>query len=198
MRHNYTSEEIEFLKNNVKGISEQELTNRFNKKFNCNVTVQAIAVQKSKYKLKNGLTGQRFKKGHIPYNKGKKGLKKANSGSFTKGHIPKNAKSVGSERINRDNCIEIKVEFPNKWRPKHHIIYEKYHNVKIGHWDRVLFLDGNKRNFNINNLELVSIKEQLTMAKNNFKSDNPEISKSYIALVKLMCKMSEIINNSKN
>lgn len=198
MRHKYTSEEIEFLKNNVKGISVKELTDRFNKYFGCNVTIKAIVGRKSKYNLKSGVNSSWFKKGLVPYNKGTKGLKKANSGSFKKGNIPRNTKKILSERINQANCIEIKIAQPNKWRLKHHVIYEEYHNVKIGRKDAVIFLDGNKRNFDINNLKLISNKEQIIMAKNHFKSDNPEITKSYVVLAKVMNKISEIKNHSRN
>lgn len=198
MRHKYSSEEIEFLKNNVKGISAKELTDRFNKYFGCNVTIKAIVNRKSKYNLKSGVNSSWFKKGFIPYNKGTKGLAKASSGSFKKGNIPKHTKKILSERINKDNYIEIKIAQPNKWKLKHRVIYEEYYNIKISHKDVVIFLDGNKRNFDINNLKLISHKEQLVMARNRFKSNNPEITKSYVALAKVMNKISEIKNHSRN
>ena len=190
-RHCYTEEEIEFLKNNVKGITLKELTEKFNKKFECNVTKSAIVNRKTKYNLKSEINTGWFKKGYIPYHKGTKGIQKANSGSFKKGNIPHNTKEIGAERITADNFIEIKVSNPNKWRLKHHVIYEKAHNVKIGRWDKVIFLDGNKRNFDINNLELLTNSEQTIMATHKFKNENSDIMKSYVALSKLLSKIKK-------
>lgn len=190
-RHKYTTEEIEFLKNNVKGISVKELTDRFNKQFGCNITASAVSNRKNKYKLKSEINTGRFKKGNIPYNAGTKGLKKANIGSFKKGNIPKNTRKIGSERISGGFVI-VKVANPDKWRMKHHVIYEKYHKVKIGRWDKVIFLDGNKKNFDINNLELVTNSEQVIIKNKHLQSNNIEVSKSYVTLAKLMSKIKRI------
>ena len=75
---------------------------------------------------------------------------------------------------------------------KHHIIYEKYHNVKIGRWDKVIFLDGNKRNFDINNLKLISNSEQIIISNRNYKSSNPDVMNSYISLAKVLNKINKI------
>ena len=190
--HRYTPEEIEFLKDNVKGISLKKLTDKFNKKFSCNVSQSAITNQKVKYNLKSGVNSSRFKKGHIPYNKGTQGLKKANSGSFKKGQLPANIKDIGSERQIHQGFVIVKVANPKKWRMKHHIIYEKYHNVKIGRWDKVIFLDGNKRNFDINNLKLISNSEQIIISNRNYKSSNPDVMNSYISLAKVLNKINKI------
>lgn len=48
MRHIYSKKEDEFLINNVRGITLKELTNRFNKKFNLNITESSIANRKVK------------------------------------------------------------------------------------------------------------------------------------------------------
>ena len=48
MPHKYTEEEYQFLIDNVKGITLKELTQRFNKKFNTNISENAIANQKTK------------------------------------------------------------------------------------------------------------------------------------------------------
>ena len=72
MRHIYSIEEEKFLIDNVKGITLKELTNRFNKNFNYNLSESAIANRKNKLGLSSGITGGQFKKGNIPFNKGKK------------------------------------------------------------------------------------------------------------------------------
>lgn len=99
---------------------------------------------------------------------------------FEKYHIPWNKVKLGSE-MEDGGYIRVKISnHPNsrtRWRLKHHIIYEKYHpNIKIGKTDRVIFLDGNKRNFDIHNLKLVSLSEQIAISK---------LQKNYICEEKL-------------
>ena len=72
IRHKYTNEEDKFLIDNVKGISLKELTDKFNQRFNINLSESAIANRKNKLHLSSGITGGQFQKGHEPINKGKK------------------------------------------------------------------------------------------------------------------------------
>lgn len=68
-RHNWSNEEKQFLIDNVKGITLKELTQRFNKKFNMNLSESSIANRKCKLGLHSGITGGQFQKGQIPFNK---------------------------------------------------------------------------------------------------------------------------------
>ena len=68
----FTKEMKEFLKENVKGITSQELTDRINKKFNTAFTKGQIKNWKSREKQPSGIEGCGFKAGHTPHNKGKK------------------------------------------------------------------------------------------------------------------------------
>ena len=126
---------------------------------------------------------------------------------FEKGHIPWNKVKLGSE-IEEDGYIRVKISnHPNirtRWRLKHHILYEKYHpNIKIGKTDRVIFLDGNKHNFDIHNLELVSLSEQAYIAnisKSQYKYNGNE-KKKLIELIKSKIKIKELeklINERSN
>lgn len=110
-----------------------------------------------------------FKKGCIPANKGKKqtnfmskeAIERTKATRFTKGHIPKNHRPVGYERVSRkDGYISVKVAEPNKFRLKHHIVWEKHYGpIKKG--ENIQFKDGNPQNCNIDNLYLISRKEQM-------------------------------------
>lgn len=62
MVHKYSAEEHQFLIDNVKGITLKELTQRFNEKFNTNVSENAISNQKTKLGIKSGIVGGRFEK----------------------------------------------------------------------------------------------------------------------------------------
>ena len=96
-----------------------------------------------------------FKKGHIPWNKGVTGYMGANRTSFKKGHTPACFRELYSERTSVDGIVEIKVE-RNKWISKHRYVWEQHHNRKVPKGKVVIFLDGNKTNFEIDNLKLIS------------------------------------------
>ena len=194
MRHKYSIEEYQFLIDNVKGITLKELTERFNRKFNLNVSENAIANQKNKLGISSGIVGGQFQKGQVPYNKGKKMqpyvYKKVNPTMFKKGNIPKNHREVGSERINKDGYIEIKIEEPNKWELKHRYIYESmYGNIPTGY--KVIFADGNKQNLDLDNFILVSPAEQLIINQNGLYKRDKELTKTGANIAKLLDKISK-------
>lgn len=185
MRHFYSDEEIQFLTENVKGITVKELTNRFNKKFNLHVSENAISNQKTKYNLKNGLVGGQFPKGHKTWNKGTKGLTHSNKTSFKKGNIPANHKEVGYEKINTDGYIEIKIAEPNIFKLKHRYLYEqKYGEIPKGY--NLIFADGNRQNLNLDNLILVSNAQLLIINQKKLYKKNKELTKSGVAVAKVL------------
>lgn len=179
----WTKEQNEFLINNVKNRTDKELTKLFNKKFNSNLTINAISKRKQLLHLSNGLIGYRFKEGHIPFNKGKKqvefmsdlGIEKNKLTRFKKGHIPSNYKTIGEERV-RNGYKEIKVD-SNKWQLKQRYIYEKKYN-KIPKGYNIIFLDKNKNNLDISNLKIIRTAEDLIMKQNKLFSYNKELTET--------------------
>ena len=110
--------------------------------------------------------------------------------SFKKGNIPSNHREVGEERT-KDGYIEIKVAEPNKWELKHRVIYKK-HFGEIPKGYNIMFADKNKRNFNIDNLILVSKGEDLIMNNNKLISSNQELTKSGLLIAKVISKRAEL------
>ena len=106
----------------------------------------------------------RFKKGAVPPNKGKKMspevYEKVKETMFKKGNSPVNHREVGSERINVDGYIEIKVAEPNRWRLKHRIIWEQV-NGEIPKGYNVQFKNHNTQDCRIENLYIISKAEQM-------------------------------------
>lgn len=132
-------------------------------------------------------TTGRFLKGMIPWNKGLKGWHKVQPKNlFKKGNLPKQTRPEGSERINKDGFTEVKIDYRNKWRLKHHLVYEDYYGEKVGRWDKVIFLDGNRQNFNPKNLVKLSTGEQVCLAKGKMLSDDVELNKAAVNFARLV------------
>ena len=137
-----------------------------------------------------------FQKGHVSHNKG---LKQADFMSpeairFQPGSCPLNHKPVGSERINVYGYIEVKIAEPNKWRLKHHIVWEEYHG-KPQDDQMVIFLDGDKTNCDIENLALITKSVNARLNQGHLRFANPEFTKTGIAIAKLITKTSEVSNH---
>lgn len=204
MGHIYTEEENQFLIDNVKGITLKELTKRFNERFKLNLSESSISNRKNKLKIKSGITGGQFVKGQIPANKGKKWdeyltkeqQEKARATTFKKGNIPGNRRELFEERIDKDGYIAIKVQDGNlnkNWQQKHRYIYEcHYGKIPKGH--KVIFLDGNNRNFDIDNLKLVSNAEELIMNRRKLRYNDKELTESGYLIAKIINKRGKLTN----
>lgn len=106
----------------------------------------------------------RFTKELVPVNKGKRMspevYAKVAPTMFKPGHPSNNRRPVGSERVNADGYIEIKVAEPNKWKCKHRVVWED-HNGHIPRGFNIQFKDGNPLNVRLDNLYIISRAEQL-------------------------------------
>lgn len=185
-------EYVEFMKDFIPGHQECEIREAFYEEFGILLTESQIGGFKSKHHIRSGTHGGQFIKGFTPYNKGKKMPKKvyekAKYTMFRKGHIPHNHKKVGSERINVDGYVEIKVAEPNKWKLKSRYLYEQHHNVRLTRNDVIIFLDGNRLNLDIDNLFLISRAALARFNQDKLHSDNPEITKAAALMAELKTK----------
>lgn len=193
--HIYTVEEHLFMKSYVPGHSYKEIQQAFIKKFDWEISIGQIKSYIGNHGLNTGRNG-RFEKGQTSHNKGvkmpKEVYEKAKHTMFAKGHIPHNHKPVGSERINVDGYIEVKVEEPRKWRLKHNVVWEQ-HNGKIPRGSVVIFLDRDKMNVSIENLKLVKRSELLIMNRYDLYGENAESTETATNLAKLI----DITNQTK-
>ena len=186
--HIYTEEERTFFEEYVPGHSYAEIQAAFIEKYGWEITIGQVKSYINNHHLNTGRTG-RFVKGQESHNKGVKMSKevyeKAKHTMFTKGHVPHNHKPVGSERVNVDGYIEVKVEEPRKWRLKHNVVWEQ-HNGKIPKGSVVIFLDGNKLNVSIENLKLIKRSELLIMNQYNFFQGSAELTETAANVAKLI------------
>lgn len=196
--HKYDPEHIEYIAANIPERSFIDLTNMFNSQFGMDLKVSAMISLSDRHGLHNGIdtrfnTGYeptQFKKGHVPANKGMKGTGGWKLTQFKKGHMPVNYRPVGSERVNVDDYVEIKVSDPKTWVGKHTYIWEEYNGPRPkGHV--IIFGDGDRHNFDINNLILVSRQQLVRLNQNGLIKNDAELTRSAIILTDIISKISE-------
>lgn len=189
--HIWTNEEKEYLKEITPGHHYKEIQELMNKKFNSDFTLNQVKNAINRYKLNTGFTGQ-FKKGDVPVNKGVKGViyEGCKKTWFKKGDMPKNYMPVGSERINGDGYIDIKISDPNKWKGKHILIWES-HNGSVPKGYAVIFGDRNNRNFDLDNLILVSRQQLLILNRNNLIQKDADLTRTAVIISDIYSKISE-------
>lgn len=185
----YPKDVLDFIFNNYKGTGPKNMAELLNEKFGTRYTHGQLKAFYSNRKLNSGVTGQ-FKKGHIPHNKGKKGGGWKPT-QFKKGHVPHNYKPVGSERVNSEGYIDVKIADPNRWKAKHVLIWEKHHGRKKPDGHAIIFADGNNRNFDINNLILVTRRELLLLNRQGLIKKDTDLTKAAVNLVKLQIEIKD-------
>lgn len=80
-----------------------------------------------------------------------------------KGYLPRACKPIGSERIDKERTIMVKVAQPDVWKPKAQIVmgYDPKES-------QVIFLDGNSLNVTPENMVVVNKKVHARLAKNGW------------------------------
>jgi hypothetical protein len=186
----FTPVQKEFIRSNVPGRSNADLTELFNRKFELNVRMAQLKAFKKNNKISSGLTGK-FEHGHIPVNKGKKGISRGGVAThFKKGHKPYNYVPVGSERVNGDDYVDIKIADPNKWKGKHILEWES-HNGPVPKGYAVIFGDKNRRNFDQENLILVSRKLLATLNRKRLIQHNADFTRTGIIVANIYQKIGD-------
>lgn len=135
------------------------------------------------HRNKQGGNSGSFKKGIVPHNKGKKMPPGWSPGrmretQFKKGGKNANWMPIGAER-DIDGFLYVKVAdvpyvaYSVNWKPVHVLAWERHHGAPVPPKHVVRFIDGNRRNFEISNLELVSLAEN--MSRNTINRYPPEL-----------------------
>jgi hypothetical protein len=135
-----------------------------------------------------------FQPGHESHNKGQKMSKelyeKCSKTMFKSGNEPHNTKYDGYERTTVDGYIEVRIK-KGVFKLKHRLIYEQNYG-QIPKKMYVIFKDKNKLNFDINNLELISLKEH--MVRNSIQRFPKELKQ----LIHLNQKLKKLTNEKQN
>ena len=210
----WTTEQLDYLKEITYGKPYKIITNMLNDKFGTNRSEKSVSSKIKVLHLKNGIDA-RFQKNHDPFNKGIpmaswmspeniERIKKTQFKSDNTGQVRGRDRKPGDERISKNGYIEVRLDHRKKvwtydghvasrcWEFKHVLIWEKYHKQKVPKGHVVIFADGNNRNFNIDNLVLVSRYELLKLNQNKliFKG-NTELTKTGVNIAKLIIARNE-------
>lgn len=185
----YSDEMIEFLRNNSFGKSRKEIVEIFNNEFKLSKTEDQLSSFMKRKGITTGRTGH-FEKGAVPFNKGMKGYQKPNVTSFKKGCVPHNYVPIGSERVNSDGYVDIKIS-ENKWKQKHRIMWEEI-NGPVPRNCCLIFADQNKLNVTLENLILVTRRELFKMNQEKLIKNNKELTKVGHTVAKLKIKIQDI------
>lgn len=183
----YTEEFKEVVRQTTRGRRIPEQIKEIKELTGIDISVFCLKKLRQELGVTSGINTQ-FKKGSIPFNKGKKlseaTREKLKRTWFTRNQVPHNRANIG-DRVLRKGYWWEKTEQPNKWELVHVMVWEKYHGKKPPH-SAIMFLDGNTENFDIDNLELV-YRSELAMCNNRYKLEkgHPDYNKLVIAAVKL-------------
>lgn len=136
----------------------------------------------------------RFPKGHIPVNKGVKGInyEGMKATQFKKGTKPPNHRPVGFIRLSRDNYFEMKMaEGMQQFKLLHRVIWERC-NGPIPKGQVCIFIDGNTKNLEVTNLALLTKKQN--MKRNSLHS----LPKELAELIQLRGALNRQLNKRNN
>lgn len=195
--HRYSPEQIDWLRARKQTTMIGDLTAQFNAAFGLGLTKSAVSGSCKRFRiLKCDPNSGRFAKGGTPWNKGKKGLQLAPATQFKKGQKSLNAVPVGTETILSDGYTKIKIAEPRTWQFKHVLLWEQK-NGKRPARHVILFADGDKLNFNPDNLVLVHRKELVRLNKERFSTLPNPLKPAFIATIKLEGKARDLMRPGK-
>lgn len=194
-------EYVEFMRKYIPGHTEDEIRKAFCARYHIILTEGQIGNFKNKYGVKSGTHGGCFKKGHEPSNKGKpmspEVYEKVKHTMFHIGNMPTNHMEIGSERVNVDGYVEVKVAEPNRWNLKHRVVYEELHKVNLTSNDVIIFLDGNRQNLEPDNLFRMTRAELARYCKEHLYANDRNISRAAAQIAKIKARIGEIKNEAK-
>ena len=179
MRKIWTNDELRLLRRLYQDTPTRDLTDRLcRSERSIYAQSHILGLHKSKKYLNSADCGRlhpghkrgkatQFKPGHRPHNFGIKGWQAGGNSvktQFKAGHRPHTWMPVGSERIDKSGILQRKISdtgyTPRDWKSVHSIVWESHFGpVPARHI--VVFRNGDKRDFHIDSLELISRAENM-------------------------------------
>ena len=176
----------DFIRSNYKGVGPAKMTAMVNQEFDTTYSRSQITAYYKNHNLNSGLTGQ-FPKGHVPQNKGKKGVCSpgCEKGHFKKGHTPHNKYPIGTIVDKGDGYLWKKIgEGARDWKQLHILNWEEA-NGPVPDDCYIIFRDGDRTNCELENLVMVTKAEHAVMNKHGLRPESPEYMDSAILIAKI-------------
>ena len=206
--HWWTEEELNFLREQYPLHDRNELLVLYNERFNQTITKDALKCVLGRNKIKSGRTGH-WQNGQEACNKGKtrdEYMSHESQENCRKTCFSGEDRSINNSNHNEvpigteavfDGYVIVKTDKPDGissrrwWKFKHHIIWEEANGpMPKGH--HIIFADGNKLNFNLDNLVLVSNAELAVMNKCKlYFKGNADATKCGVTLSKIMIRRKQ-------
>lgn len=165
MRNKYSKEFENWLKDYATTHTREQIIKKANSKFGYDIGLNALRKYLYRHNIKD-----------LEYNKNK-----ANSS---------NAKSIGSEWYRNDGMVLVK-EANGKWDYKQRVVYKQhYGEIPKNHF--VIFLDGDRTNYDINNLKLVSNRVASVVANQGLFTKDKNLTETSLINGELIVKIKEL------
>lgn len=161
-----------------------------------------LGLKKTESHMKRVRDSTLFKIGHKSWNKGishpSPGL--SSQTQFKKGRKPKNWVPIGSERVTEDGYLWRKMTDTGATRKDfvqvHRLVWIEHTGKPIPKGHAIVFKDGNKRNLDISNLELLSRAD--LMRRNSVHTLPPDIKAQCMVLGGFNRKLRRIKREQSN
>lgn len=187
----------EYIRENVKGVGPTEMAEKVNRELGTAYTRGQMMNYYKRAKLKSGVSG-RFEKGHPSHNKGKKGMPmhpNAIRSQFKPGHKPANKLLVGTVIEKSDGYLWRKTgEGARDWRQEHILIYEAAHGP-VPKGAIVTFLDGNRKNLTLDNLQMISRGVNGVLNKKGMRTGDKDLTRAAVLLTTIREKARDFRKN---
>ena len=197
----WTQEEIEYLKANFADNYTMNICTILDRSYGSvsgkadflglkkSEAFKVMELQKQGERLKKEGQKTRFTQGLVAHNKGKKmdldTYSKVSKTFFKKGKTAHNLKYDGYQRIDKDGYVLERIA-KGKFVLKHRLVWEENFG-KIPKGYCIVFKDKNKLNLSLDNLEMISLKEN--MKRNNIHRYPEEVKQ----VIRLTGKLKRII-----
>lgn len=190
----------QFLRETVPGRSESEIADAFEREFGIRLTASQVGNAKARLGVRSGTVGGRFEPGNVPANKGRTwdemGIpedkrERMRSGQFKPGNLPWTTRAVGEERVTKDGYVEVHVaqhrrERPNdQWVMKHRLVWEESNGRRLRPDEIVVFADGDRRNFDPDNLVVMTMAEHAVIIRSGITYADRETCETAIGIARL-------------
>ena len=192
----------DYVRSIAEGRTVYQIADLVNKRYGAG-TIDAVRVRA--FKKNHGIVSNlnaRFKKGCVPYNKGKKqeeymspeSIERTRPTRFQPGHPAHNRVPVGTISKNKYGYLLIKTKAEGsqweRWEFLHQKVWET-HNGPIPSGMIVSFKNGDKENVGIDNLMLITMQENAELMRSGLRFDERELTETGLTLAKLKIKIRE-------